>query len=91
MALKEKYKIYYNLLLRIGGAGYRTWIRWNKAPGAKWRRFYLLFLRSILPTDLLGQGRPLDPYLFGFLKRYLLERLAPRDPKLPKLELFEFV
>lgn len=32
-----------------------------------------------------SQGRPLDPYLLGFLKRYLLERLAPRDPKLPRI------
>ena len=45
----------------------------------------------MLPMDLLlGNGMPLDPYLSGYLKRYLLERLAPKDPKLPPLELFEF-
>ena len=39
---------------------------------------------------LLDGGLPLNPYLLGKLKRYLLERLAPRELKTPPLELFEF-
>jgi len=92
MAIREKYHVEdYSLLMRIGGAGYRTRSAGKKSKSAKWRRFRLLFLRSKLPMDLLlGGGLPLNPYLLGKLKRYLLERLAPRELKTPPLELFEF-
>jgi len=39
---------------------------------------------------LLAGGLPLSPYLLGKLKRYLLERLAPRELKTTPLKLFEF-
>lgn len=79
------------IISRIGGAGYRTRSAGKKYKSAKWRRFRLLFRRTKLPMDLLlDGGLPLNPYLLGKLKRYLLERLAPRELKTPPLELFEF-
>ena len=91
MAIKEKYKIDdFSLLLRIGGVGYRTRLSKN-LKSSKWKRFRLLFDKARLPLEvLLGNGRPLNPYLLGIVKRFLLEKMAPKELKTPPLELFEF-
>lgn len=51
MAIREMSHVEdYSLLMRIGGAGYRTRSAGKKYKSAKWRRFRLLFLWSFLPA-----------------------------------------
>jgi len=73
MALKEKSNLSYSpLMRRVGGAGFRVWSQGRKARSSKWRRFLLLYRRSLLPMDLLLlDDKPLNPYLKGQFIWYL--------------------
>lgn len=47
-------------------------------------------MRTTLPLDLwLGRGRPLNPYLKGFLVEFLRKELKPKDLKLAPESFFE--
>lgn len=48
-----------------------------------------MYNHTRLPVDLwLGRGRPLNPYLIGYIVNYLREKMRPKELKLMPDELF---
>lgn len=76
MAIREKSHVEdYYLLMRIGGAGYRTRSAGKKSKSAKWRRFRLLFRRTKLPMDLL-RWPSLKPIPFRETEKVLIGEVS---------------
>lgn len=74
-AIHHKYGVKRKNLCRIGGrCGYRTLSRISTTSSSTMRR--AMWMRTTLPLDLwLGRGRPLNPYLKGFLVEFLRKEL----------------
>jgi len=79
----------FNVLFRIGGAGYRVLGSLRSRRSNRWERLWTVLHKPNSGCPLafefwLGGGIPLDPYLEGRLKARLIEAIKPKDIKLPK-------
>lgn len=83
------YKLSFNLLLRLSGAGYRVRARQNSLLARKWER--LRAIQSKLTTQTnelpitfwLGRGLPLNPYVRGKIVHLLRDEYKPKEIRLP--------
>lgn len=89
-AIANKYKIKrLSTFCRLGGAGYRTLASLPQTRSKKWKRYWSMWNKLNLPLDLwLGRGRPLNPYLRGYIIAHLRTVLKPKDLRIPPEELF---
>jgi hypothetical protein len=87
-SLRLRYLFSMNTCLRLAGAGYR--VRSGAPLSRRWRRFKAVCSRFEFTKGhlelWLGRGKPLHPYAKGVLIQFLIERLKPKDIKLPSLD-----
>lgn len=81
-------KLPVEVVLRLGGAGFRVRTRTRKPVSAKWCRLRGAYSRyawdSRLPVEWwLGGGKPLTPYIHGIILDQVREFFRPKDLKIP--------
>ena len=89
-AVANKYHIKrFSTFCRLGGAGYRTLSSLSNIKSKKWMRYWSMWNKLSLPLDLwLGRGKPLNPYLRGFIINNLRNTLRPQELRVPPDDLF---
>lgn len=90
--IRNKYKVPYVALCRVGGAGYKTLGSIHTKRSKKWERLWVAFNKPScgerLPFEFwLGRGYPLNPYLKGLIVDFLRKELKPKELKLVPEEL----
>jgi len=93
MGIDTKYKVRrFSTLARIGGAGYRQLAQLDQKRSAHYERVLAVRTKTLIGQAGFelwpGRGRPLNPYLWGFLVDYLRKELKTKELKLPPDELF---
>ncbi|KAF9601036.1 hypothetical protein IFM89_015021 [Coptis chinensis] len=82
----------FSTLVRIGGGGYKQLGKLQKPRSRKIQRLWSMQMKSLLGHGhlslWLGQGRPLNPYIYWKLKEMVLDQLKPKDLRVPPDELF---
>ena len=83
MAIHDRYGVKrFETLCRIGGSGFRTLSSLNNPSSTVVKRRKAMWEKAKYPMHIwLGRGKPLNPYLHGFLVSWLRKELRPKDLK----------
>ena len=75
---------------RIGGSGYRTLSALSSSSSKVIKRIKAMWSRTLLPLSWwIGRGKPLNPYLYGYLAEWLRKELKPQDLRVVPDQYFE--
>lgn len=91
MVIRCKHSIErFSTFCRIGGIGYKSLSRIDQVLPPRLMKMALIWSKPSPPLNLwLGRGRPLNPYIHGYLVSHLIQKMKPRDLVLPQTGMFE--
>lgn len=91
LSLGRTYNLSEKVCFRLGGAGYKQMATYLYKRSRKWERFHLLYSMSSGNQNIstvIGGGRPLNPDLFRLTYNTMINKVKPKQIKIPPVDIF---